>query len=140
MSPNYYLLMLIGALAIGLATSAAVSVLRGRALHAQATRLGLQFSHPDRFLLAARVARQLPIPGASEVSIRDVAYSKTPEGLACIMTVRFTIGTMGRRRNQRRVVAALDPGGDELLHFKMLPTPPNPQTYADAAAHLTAQT
>jgi hypothetical protein len=135
MSPNYYLLMLIGALAIGLATSAAVSVLRGRALHAQATRLGLQFSHPDRFLLAARVARQLPIPGASEVSIRDVAYSKTPEGLACIMTVRFTIGTMGRRRNQR-----LDPGGDELLPFKMLPTPPNPQTYADAAAHLTAQT
>lgn len=139
MSPNYYLLLIAGAMALGLSMSAATSVLRGRRIHEKATKLGLLYSHPDRFLLARRVARQLPIPGTSEVTVRDVAYRKVPEGLLCIMTARFTIGTTGRRRNLRRIVAALDPGGEELVQFEMLDGEPEAELYVEAHKRLVGR-
>lgn len=128
--------MLLSLLAAALLITWLSYFLRSRRLLAQARTLGLQFSRPDRFRLSRRVALQLPVPGAAEVIVRDVAYLKIDTGILCIMTASFTIGAVGRRRMIRRVCAALDTGNGELHHFRMLEGTPTPDLYTQGLSHL----
>lgn len=120
---------------------------RARRYQRLARELGLQFSRPDRFLLAPRVAGKLPVPGAAQVTVRDVAYASAdtdPEGgkagrrLLCVMTASFTIGAIGRRSQVRRVCAALDVEGKSLEHFRMIDGAPSPERYQEAHRGLLA--
>lgn len=138
LSPTAFLLMLLSLLAACLTITWLAKYLRASAFCAKSRELGLQFSHPDRFLLGARVARMLPVPGAAEVTVSDVAYAKIDQGLLCVMTASFTIGTVGHRRMIRRVCAALDPGGGTLKHFNMLEGKPTTELYSIALNHLKA--
>lgn len=133
-----YLLLLVGLLAGAMSVTATLRLLNARKIYAIARRLGLQFSRPDRFVLARRVAPLLPIPGAAEVVVRDVAYATTDAGLLCVMTASFTIGTVSHRQQFHRVCAALDPGGKELRHFRMLEGKPSPEHYIKAYEQLVA--
>lgn len=158
MSPALYLLALSTLMVAAVVTSAVIDLLRSHRFHRAARDLGLQFSRPDRFLLAPRVAVKLPVPGAAEVRVSNVAYrsikepvpstpgvpspttASAPTGLLCVMVASFTIGSVGRRKNIRRVCAALDPGGRELLAFQMLDEKPKPQTYERAFRELLIRT
>lgn len=132
-------LLLSGSVAVtALAISTTVTLSRSRKLHAAATKLGMQFSHADRFDLAPRVAFHLPSPGASAVNVRDVAYASTDAGLLCVMTAAYTLGTVGRRRHLRQVCAALDLGGKHIDRFKLFEGPVSDLTYTQAAEHLRA--
>jgi hypothetical protein len=135
-SPLTYLTLSASVLGAGLALTAIVAVARSRRLLGEARRHSMQFSHPDRFDLGRRVAFKLPVPGAADVVVRDVAYATTEAGLQCVMTAAFTIGTVGRRRHLRRVCAALDVGGKELVGFQMWDGLPSPELYATAIASL----
>lgn len=133
MNPNLYLLLLLTAIVVALASNGAASMVRASKLRVGARQLGLQFSHPDRFRLGRRVAARLPVTGAAEVSVRDVAYRRTDAGLLCVMTARFTVGAVGHRRHERRACAAFDPGNERPLEaFEMLP---DKSITADAYAH-----
>jgi len=138
-TPLQYLLIVSGILAVSLVCVAAVALLRAKRLAAVARAANLQFSRPDRFDLSRRVALRLGdrgVFGAAEVVVRDVMYATTPAGLLCVMTASFTLGTVGHRRQVRRVCAALDRPTRELEPFTLLPSDPSPATYILALAEL----
>lgn len=164
MTPAVFLLIVSGLLLAALAVSAGVRVWRSAWVARLARAEGMQFSAVDRFELAHRVAMAIPVPGASEVHVHDVMYrradadaeavpvrqswrsSPRPQAgrtqvlaggkLLCVMTVGYTIGTLGHRRHPRRVVAAVDDGGEQLMHVQMLPGLPSEATYRDGLTHL----
>lgn len=164
MTPALFLLIVGGLLLAALAVSAGVRVWRSAWVARLARAEGMQFSALDRFELTNRVAMAMPVPGASEVHVHDVMYrradaddesaadgqpwrrSARPQAggsqalgggkLLCVMTVGYTIGTLGHRRHPRRVVAAVDDGGERLMHFQMLPGLPSEATYREGLSHL----
>ncbi|MFN4242004.1 MAG: hypothetical protein ACK4PI_02080 [Tepidisphaerales bacterium] len=168
MTPSAFLGLTGGALALALATSAAVRLVRSARVARWARGEGMQFSAIDRFRLAERVALHLPVPGAAAVHVHDVMYRRAdgegrlsaaelrrrrrlprevelPGGrLMCVMSVGYTVGTVGHRRHHRRVVALLDDGGPELGRFLMLTEGPSREAYRRGLRHLldgpTAQT
>jgi hypothetical protein len=131
MTPFQYLLIVSGVLATALLVKTVVALVRSRRVAAVAKKAGLQYSRPDRFDLSRRVALRLAVPGAAEVAVRDVMYSTSPQGLLCVMTASFTVGTVGHRRQVRRVCVALDRNGSDLAHFQMIPGSPTPSVYED---------
>lgn len=139
MTPLQYLILVSGILALSLFIASFVAFLRSRRLATVAKSAGFQFSRPDRFDLSRRVALRLPVFGAAEVNVRDILYATTPQGLLCVMTASFTLGTVGHRRQFLRVCSALDLAGKDLKHFSMLPSPPTPTTYTQALTELQSK-
>lgn len=160
MTPATFLLIMAGVLAGALAMSAAVRVVRSARVARWARAEGMQFSAIDRFGLSERVAVHLPVPGAAAVHVHDVWYCRSdgegrlsflelrrrrrwaadpslPGGrLLCVMSVGYTLGTLGHRRHHRRVVAVIDDGSPVLSRFLMLPGRPSRETYRQGLAHL----
>lgn len=160
MTPAAFLGLTAGVLALALATSAAVRLVRSARVARWARAEGMQFSAIDRFRLAERVALHLPVPGAAAVHVHDVMYRRAdgegrlsaaelrrrrrlprevelPGGrLMCVMSVGYTVGTVGHRRHHRRVVALLDDGGPELGRFLMLTEGPSREAYRRGLRHL----
>ena len=156
MTPALFMLILVGLLLAGRGVSASVRLVRSARTARIAREEGMQFAAVDRFELARRVARALPVPGASEVHVYDVMYRRveadeqmTPRvgagagvaesgkgRLLCVMSVGFTIGTLGHRRHPRRVVAAVDDGGERLQHVWMVPGLASAANYREGLNHL----
>jgi hypothetical protein len=132
LTPTILLLTLSTITATALTVTALVSRSRRRQLSRWAQQHNLQYVHADRFLLGKRVFRQLPLPGAADISVRDIAYHRDGDKLHCVFTVRCTLGTVGRRRYLRRVCHAIDTAGETFERFGMLESEPSPDAYTAA--------
>ena len=103
-SPLLFLLVLCG-LTVGAGVLAArLRERRAGRLETLARSWQMRFAPEDRFGLAAPVAGLLPVPGAADVVVRDVAYTEDAGAYRYLFTVEYTVGVL--RAKHRRVSAA----------------------------------
>ncbi|HSI32311.1 MAG TPA: hypothetical protein VK986_01870 [Tepidisphaeraceae bacterium] len=132
-SPLVFLL-LVCAVSLGAAVVAGGTRAR-RAARLQRLARGWQmrFSAGDRFHLSAHVARLLPVPGAADVVVRDVAYAQDAGAYRYLFTVEYTVGVL--RGKHREVAAATVTEARDCATGQ----PYSAVTLADAAAPLEDQ-
>ena len=102
-----------------------------RALQALARQWGMHYAPDDRFRIADAVAQRFPVPGASDVRVRDLIYGNqqnadgTGEGRRYLFTAEFTIGVIHTKKRRRRVLTFKEPKDrrrkDELPAMEMAP-------------------
>jgi hypothetical protein len=79
---------------------------RSQAVYRQfANNLHMHYSPRDPLRLTARVAAQLPIPGAAGVRVIDLMYRTDDENHYYVFTAEYTVGVVGPKHRVRRVAA-----------------------------------
>jgi hypothetical protein len=68
----------------------------------------MHYSPRDPLRLTARVAAQLPIPGAAGVRVIDLMYRTDELNHYYIFTAEYTVGVVGPKRRVRRVAACTE--------------------------------
>jgi hypothetical protein len=104
-SPLLFLIVLL-VLTAGVAAASHVGRARQAArLQGLARQWQLRFVPDDRFDLTPHVAARLPVAGAADVVVRDIAYAPHAGGYRYLLTVEYTVGVV--RGKHRRVAAAV---------------------------------
>src|SRR4051812_15437068 len=111
LTPMLLLLLAVGATAIAAAGYGLVRRRQQHALSELAKSWRMHYSPRDVFNLAPRVARHLPITGASDVHVRDLIYGTEPGGHRYIFSADYTAGVVRSKTRRRSVVSVLEPRG-----------------------------
>jgi hypothetical protein len=105
-----------------------IELRRRRKLSALASQWRMNFNAGDQLRLASRVAQRFPIPGAANVSVRDVVYGIDGEFYRYVFTAEYTLGILQTKRRHVRVACFAEPRHRD--------TPRPPETVLLAAARL----
>jgi hypothetical protein len=93
------------------------------ALRELAGQWEMRFVQDDLFQLARRIGGGFPIPGAANVSVRDVVYGVEGPAHRYVFTVEYTLGATGRHRRESRAATFHDPAepatGDAVAGLKL---------------------
>lgn len=108
-SPLVLLLVALTITLIAVAINAMLRRRRRRDIAELARAWNMHYSPWDMFNLAPRVASRLPIPGASDVAVRDLVYGTEPAGHRYIFLAEFTTGVVRGKRRRQCVVSLFEP-------------------------------
>ena len=108
-SPAWFLIALLGLTMTGLLIESIRRRRRTEAIRALAARWRMNFGRRDTLQLAARVASQLPVPGAAALRILHVIYGIRGESYRYIFTVEYTLGVVGPKARFARVATLTEP-------------------------------
>jgi len=89
-----FLIILIAITASAALVARSVGGRRARRIEDMARGWGLRFSQGDRFQLSMHVVSLLPIPGAADVVVRDIAYCQESGCYRYLFTVEYTAGVL----------------------------------------------
>jgi hypothetical protein len=108
-SPAMFLMFLLALTTIvGVVEACVVAVQRKRF-----TRLARQWEmhyHPHDVLgLGPRMAGSMPRPGAADVRVRDLLFSRGGDTLLYILTVEYTVGLIHSKRRRHLAAACREP-------------------------------
>ena len=83
----------------------------------------MRFVQEDLFQLARRIGGAFPVPGAANLSVRDVVYGVEGPAHRYVFTVEYTLGVTGRHRRENRAATFHDPSepaaGDSLAALRL---------------------
>jgi hypothetical protein len=99
---------------------------RSREVRRMAHRWGMNFQAADNLQLARRIFPHLPVFGAADVTVSDVAYRRAATRYEFIFTLAYTIGASGRLTRLERAAGfseALGRGAPVLHDALILASP-----------------
>lgn len=82
---------------------------RRRKLRACARRWNMHFAAGDRLRLARRIVAQFPVPGAANISVRDLLFRTGDDRHHYIFTVDYTVGVIRGKVGKSRVAGFTEP-------------------------------
>jgi hypothetical protein len=94
LSPPIYLILLMVILLAAVTADAVVRFVRRRKLRAAAHQWGMHFAPGDRLRLARRIVGQFPVPGAANISVRDLLFRTEDNRHQYVFTVDYTVGAI----------------------------------------------
>ncbi|MGA2441636.1 MAG: hypothetical protein ABSH08_11800 [Tepidisphaeraceae bacterium] len=116
MTPQLYLILLLGILLVGVSAGGGSQFRCRRKLRACAGRWNMHFAPGDRLALARRIVGHFPVPGAASISVRDLLYRTAENRHQYLFTVDYTVGVIRGKVGQSRVAGFSEPvsrGGRE---------------------------
>ena len=117
MTPQLYLILLVGILLVGVMAGGGWQLRCRRKLRGCAGRWNMHFSGVDRLRLGRRIVEQFPVPGAANISVRDLLYRTAENRHQYLFTVDYTVGAMRGKVGRSRVAGFSEPvsrgGGGE---------------------------
>jgi hypothetical protein len=109
LSPIVYLTLLLVILFAAVSADAVVRIVRGRRLRAAARKWNMHFAPADRLRLANRIVRLFPIPGAANISVRDLLFRTQDSKHHYLFTVDYTVGVIRGKVGRSRVAGFTEP-------------------------------
>lgn len=105
LSPAALLILLVWLTGLAAGVDAVLRRRRGRALRRLAAEWGMNYSPADSFRVAAKIARDFPVPGAAGLRVTDVVYGTEKGRHRYVFTAEFTTGVVGVKQRVSRVAA-----------------------------------
>jgi hypothetical protein len=104
-----YLVFLLVILLSAVAVDAGVRVARRRRLRAAARKWNMHFAPGDRLRLAKRIVSLFPVPGAANISVRDLLFRTGDSKHHYLFTVDYTVGVIRGKIGRSRVAGFAEP-------------------------------
>jgi hypothetical protein len=119
-NPLWFLLALVGLTIVGLVVESVRRRRQVEAVRSLARAWRMNFARRDTLRLTARVAAQLPLPGAAALRISQVIYGSAGDTYRYVFTLQYTLGVTGPKRRFTRVATFTEPrdrrrGGETVL-------------------------
>jgi hypothetical protein len=129
LSPIIYLILLLVILFGAVTSDAIVRFARQRKLRAAARKWNMHFAPGDRLRLAKRIIGQFPVPGAANVSVRDLLFRTQDSRHQYLFTVDYTVGVIRGKVGRSRVAGFTEPvsrgGKTNSMPSSLTLAPPN---------------
>jgi hypothetical protein len=109
LSPIIYLILLLVILFGAVTTDAVVRFLRRKKLRAAARKWKMHYAPGDRLRLARRIVSQFPVPGAANISVRDLLFRTEDSRHQYLFTVDYTVGVIRGKVGRSRVAGFTEP-------------------------------
>jgi hypothetical protein len=109
LSPIIYLILLLVILFGAVTADAIVRFLRQKKLRAAARKWKMHYAPGDRLRLARRIVSQFPVPGAANISVRDLLFRTEDSRHQYLFTVDFTVGVIRGKVGRSRVAGFTEP-------------------------------
>jgi hypothetical protein len=108
-SPLMFLTFLLTLTAVVAIVEAAMVAVRRKRFARLARQWEMHYHAYDVLGLAPRLAGSMPRPGAADVCVRDLLFSRVGETLLYILTVEYTVGLIHSKRRRFQAAASRDP-------------------------------
>ena len=108
-TPQLYLILLLGILLVGVLAGGVSQFRCRRKLRACAGRWNMHFAPGDRLALARRIVGQFPVPGAASIRVRDLLYRTADNRHQYLFTVDYTVGVIRGKAGRSRVAGFSEP-------------------------------
>jgi hypothetical protein len=109
LSPAMFLVFVVSLTAIVGIVEACVVTVRRRRFCKLARQWEMHYHPHDVLGLGPRLASSMPRPGAADVAVRDLLYSRGGDMLMYILTVEYTVGLIHSKRRRFHAAAAKEP-------------------------------
>jgi hypothetical protein len=109
LSPIVYLILLLVILLAAVSIDAVFRLVRRKRLRAAARKWNMHFAPGDRLRLAKRIVGLFPVPGAANISVRDLLYRTEASKHHYLFTVDYTVGVIRGKVGRSRVAGFTEP-------------------------------
>jgi hypothetical protein len=109
LSPTVYLILLLVILFGAVSSDAVIRLIRRKRLRAAARRWKMHFAPGDRLRLAHRIVGIFPVPGAANISVRDLLFRTEESRHQYLFTVDYTVGVIRGKVGRSRVAGFTEP-------------------------------
>jgi hypothetical protein len=108
-SPQSYLALVLVILLVAVMAGGVSQFRCRRKLRKCAARWNMHFAPGDRLRLAQRIVGRFPVPGAANVSVRDLLYKTGDNRHQYLFTVDYTVGAIRGKAGRSRVAGFSEP-------------------------------
>jgi hypothetical protein len=109
LEPVYYFILVVCITAFAVIAEMISVYRRRRWLRRLAKQWNMHFAAGDRLRLAGRIASRLPVPGCSNVRVRDLLFSTDGQWHRYVFTVEYAVGAVRGKSGRTHVVGSLEP-------------------------------
>lgn len=109
LSPITYLILLLVILLGAVSADAVIRFHRQRKLRAAARKWKMHYAPGDRLRLARRIVGRFPVPGAANISVRDLLFRTEDSRHQYLFTVDYTVGVIRGKVGRSRVAGFVEP-------------------------------
>jgi hypothetical protein len=108
-SPLMFMAFLLALTGIVGIVEASLVAVRRRRFCRLARQWDMHYHPHDVLRLGPRLAGSMPQPGAADVSVRDLMFSRDGDTLSYLLTVEYTVGLIHSKHRRFRAAASCEP-------------------------------